>query len=145
LLLTVDKLRDGEVHTPEQIASFILSTARWTLRTERRDKRRFESTDQRADWQGDDPSGSGGRGWADPEPLIERTWIRGCLESLAERDRTVVVLSFFQGSTAQEIADALGLSPGNVRVIRHRALGLLRHCLEAGSERDALGRGEQIG
>jgi RNA polymerase sigma-70 factor (ECF subfamily) len=54
---------------------------------------------------------------------------------LACASYTVVVLTYFQERSASEIADALGLKDGNVRVIRHRAIGRLRHCLglEAGT------------
>ena len=38
----------------------------------------------------------------------------------------VVIASFFQ----EESTAALGVSSGNVRVIRHRALGKLRACME---------------
>ena len=49
-----------------------------------------------------------------------------CLEALSERERSVVIASLFQ----EESIDSPGLSPGNIRVIRHRALGKLRACME---------------
>ena len=54
-----------------------------------------------------------------------------CLERLSERERTVVVLSFYAERGSVEIATELGLSPANVRVVRHRALARLRGCMEA--------------
>jgi RNA polymerase sigma-70 factor, ECF subfamily len=54
-----------------------------------------------------------------------------CLSKLDERSRTVVVLSFQAEQSAEEIALVTQLSPGNVRVVRHRALGQLRRCLDA--------------
>ena len=53
------------------------------------------------------------------------------LERLAERERSVVAMSFFADQPADQVGTALGLSGANVRVIRHRALGRLRQCLDA--------------
>jgi RNA polymerase sigma-70 factor (ECF subfamily) len=53
-----------------------------------------------------------------------------CLERLEPRARKVVTLAFREERTAEEIAAALGISAGNARVIRHRALAALRDCLE---------------
>jgi RNA polymerase sigma-70 factor (ECF subfamily) len=67
-----------------------------------------------------------------PEPLaLDRERLAGCLERLAERERSVMLLSFFADKAADEVGAELGLSAGNVRVIRHRALGRLRECMEA--------------
>ena len=41
------------------------------------------------------------------------------------------MLSFYADRGAAEIASELGLSPANVRVVRHRALSRLRGCMEA--------------
>ena len=41
----------------------------------------------------------------------------------------MVLLTFFADKAADEVAAALGLSAGTVRVIRHRALGKLRACI----------------
>jgi RNA polymerase sigma-70 factor (ECF subfamily) len=46
----------------------------------------------------------------------------------------VVVLAFFADKSSDEVAKELGLSPGNVRVIRHRALGRLRSCMGGEAE-----------
>jgi RNA polymerase sigma-70 factor (ECF subfamily) len=65
-----------------------------------------------------------------PEPLaLDRDRLALCLAGLAERERSVVMLTFFADKAADEVGAQLGLSPGNVRVIRHRALGRLRACL----------------
>jgi DNA-directed RNA polymerase specialized sigma24 family protein len=41
------------------------------------------------------------------------------------------MMSFLEERSADEIATALATRAGNVRVIRHRALGFLRQCLDA--------------
>jgi RNA polymerase sigma-70 factor (ECF subfamily) len=58
------------------------------------------------------------------EPLdLDR--LSECLMQLSERQRTVVLLSFVSGQDASEIAETVGTSAGNVRVIRHRAMARL--------------------
>jgi RNA polymerase sigma-70 factor (ECF subfamily) len=58
--------------------------------------------------------------------LREPERLAACLEALSERERSVVIGSFFEEESISE----LRLSAGNVRVIRHRALGKLRACME---------------
>ena len=41
----------------------------------------------------------------------------------------MLLLSFYADKSADEAARELALAPGNVRVIRHRALGKLRACM----------------
>jgi RNA polymerase sigma-70 factor (ECF subfamily) len=53
-----------------------------------------------------------------------------CFRGLAPRDRTVIHLSFNEEQSAEEIAVIVDTTPGNVRVLRHRAVAQLRRCLE---------------
>jgi RNA polymerase sigma-70 factor (ECF subfamily) len=57
--------------------------------------------------------------------------VAACLRALAERDRLVVLLTFYADREAPRIAGDLGLSPGAVRAIRHRAMTRLRDCVLA--------------
>lgn len=57
------------------------------------------------------------------------------LAKLREGERQVLVLSALHGMGAHEIADALGLSVGNVRVRLHRARQNLQLQLENANER----------
>ena len=52
-----------------------------------------------------------------------------CLARLAERERMVVLLTFYAEKTAGEVGQELGVKEGNVRVIRHRAVERLRTCM----------------
>ena len=52
-----------------------------------------------------------------------------CLTRLPDRERTVLVMSFFDDLPAEAVGQELGVSAGNVRVIRHRGLERLRTCL----------------
>lgn len=53
-----------------------------------------------------------------------RAW--ALLDTLSSRHREVLVLRVAVGLSAQETADALGMTAGSVRVAQHRALGELR-------------------
>ncbi len=69
------------------------------------------------------------------EPAPDRTDLARltvCLASLEGRARDVLVYSFKQGLDASEIGSKLSMSPGNVRVVRYRALKVLRDCLTRG-------------
>src|SRR5690606_11050994 len=68
-----------------------------------------------------------------PRP-IEMRRLAECLARLNERERSVVLLSYFEEQAADEIARTWGSSPGNVRVVRHRAIGSLKRCMGLGTE-----------
>jgi RNA polymerase sigma-70 factor (ECF subfamily) len=63
------------------------------------------------------------------EPRLDTERLTACLERLGERERTILVLTFRSDSTSSEVAQQLGLTAANVRVIRHRALARLRLCV----------------
>jgi RNA polymerase sigma-70 factor (ECF subfamily) len=62
---------------------------------------------------------------------VDRIRLEHCLDRLPPRDVAVVRMTFHEDRAAQDIAGVLGLTAGNVRVIRHRALAHLRTCLDA--------------
>lgn len=55
-----------------------------------------------------------------------RLVMRDALMELGRRQRTVVVLRYFEDLTEQQVADALGISVGTVKSQAHKALGRLR-------------------
>jgi RNA polymerase sigma-70 factor (ECF subfamily) len=58
------------------------------------------------------------------------TQIYLALDKLPERQRTVIELRDVHGFDGQEVADILELSPGNQRILLHRARAAVRHELE---------------
>jgi RNA polymerase sigma-70 factor (ECF subfamily) len=73
-------------------------------------------------------------------------WARELLDLLPERQREIVILRVVNGFSAEETAEALGSSPGAIRVAQHRALGHLRRALAGGafrSGRAGLGAGPE--
>lgn len=125
LLLTFDRLRAGEVRRPEDIGSFILGTSRMRAHAERRMARRREALTARFM----DPSVSSSPA---STAALDAPRVAACLRALAERDRLVVVLTFYADRETPRIAEDLGVSPGAVRVIRHRAMARLRECVLKG-------------
>ncbi len=51
------------------------------------------------------------------------------MQNLKERERAVVVMTFYDEQTGADVANFLGVSEANVRVIRHRAIHQLRECM----------------
>ena len=123
LLVTIEKLRAGSVRDPDQIASFVLGVSRTIakdlMRTEwRREKLRdaFLIPDEVELQLGD--------------AMLDIDRLETCLSRLAERERAVVLLSFYAEETASDIGKELGVKEGNVRVIRwYRAIEHLRACM----------------
>ena len=67
-----------------------------------------------------------------PPERIELGSLFGCLGALDPRGRQVLMMSFVEECTADEVALRLALSAVNVRVLRHRALASVRRCLGRG-------------
>lgn len=127
LLMTLERLRAGKVREPERIASFVLGACRMTVLDWRRGNRRREALLE--EWGGAEEA------YEEPEPLaLDAERLAACLRSLSERERSVVVHTFFSDSPAEQVGAELGLAAGNVRVVRHRALGRLRTCMGLGGE-----------
>lgn len=124
MLLVIERLRGGEVQNPDQIGSFVLGTCRMMIAGSRRTERRrqalhvrFDSREQAVD--------------AVREDSLDAARLGPCLASLSERDRSVVLLSYYAERTADDIGRSLGMSAGAVRVCRHRALAALRTCVDS--------------
>jgi len=68
------------------------------------------------------------------EDILTKIFIRSYLERLSLREQTVILLAFFGGFTLKEIAQKLGLTEENTRVIKHRALKSLREMIRKDAE-----------
>jgi RNA polymerase sigma-70 factor, ECF subfamily len=122
LVLMLERLRAGRVREPDRLASFVLGTCRLVVRNHRRGRKRREGLlDQFA---------AVFPRHAEPDSLsLDHHRVRDCLERLAERERTLLVLTFYLEQPSAEIAVRLGLRPDNVRTLRHRAVARLRDCV----------------
>jgi len=122
LITTLEALRGGRLREPEKLASFVLGTCRMTVLDLRRGAQRKERL--LAQFGADLPAA------VQPAlPHLDHERLTHCVQNLKERERAVVVMTFYDEHTGADVANFLGVSEANVRVIRHRAIHQLRECL----------------
>lgn len=122
LVIALEALRAGRLREPDKVTSFVLGTCRMTVLEIRRGARRRERLLEQFGHELATPSELG-------LPSLDRDRLAECLRNLRERERTVVVMTFYGERTGADVAGALGVSEANVRVIRHRAIHQLRQCM----------------
>jgi len=122
LMMTLERLRAGKLREPEMLASFMLGMCRMVVLELRRTYARRERL--LAEFTDDVPIAD-----SSTAPRLDHARLLHCLDGLAERERSVLVLTFYDEQPALAVARELGLSEGNVRVIRHRGLQRLRDCV----------------
>lgn len=127
LVTVLDKLRNRAVRDPDRVGSFMLGICRRVASDIRKTDRRRSSllrttapalreamiVEQRTD-------------------ALDRGRLLECLGRLEPRAQTVLLLAVCVDLVGTEIAREIGTTPGNVRVIRHRALASLRACMDGG-------------
>jgi RNA polymerase sigma-70 factor, ECF subfamily len=125
LITTLEALRAGRLREPEKLASFVLGTCRMTVLNLRRGaERKGRLLEQYA---AERPMA------VQPAlPQLDHGHLERCVQNLNERERTVVMMSFYDEETGADVASFLGISEANVRVIRHRAIRQLRECMGVG-------------
>jgi RNA polymerase sigma-70 factor (ECF subfamily) len=122
MITTLEALRAGRLREPERLASFVLGTCRMTVLELRRGAQRKERLLEQ--YRASLPAPAG------PSlPFLDRERLTRCVQNLRERERTVVVMTFYDEQTSADVAGFLGVSEANVRVIRHRAVRQLRECM----------------
>jgi RNA polymerase sigma-70 factor, ECF subfamily len=122
LLIVIEALRDGRVEHPDRLDAYVLGTCRNLVMDLRRGQARQRRLVDRMSAlpAGYEPA------WAH----VDRIRLEHCIRGLDARERAVVLATFVEDRDADEIGDALKLTSGNVRVIRHRALARLLACVE---------------
>jgi RNA polymerase sigma-70 factor (ECF subfamily) len=123
LVVMIESLRAGRLREPEKLASFVLGTCRMTVLELRRGARRREGL--LAEYA------RGLEQFEMPGEALDVAQLSACLQRLAAREQSVIVLTFYEERAGEEVAASLGLTSANARVIRHRALAKLRSCMEA--------------
>jgi RNA polymerase sigma-70 factor (ECF subfamily) len=125
LIAILEALRGGRLRDPDKLRHFVLGTCRLTVSGQRRSANRQEQLLAAfgSNLLLDQPSA----------PALGDAQLARCVQALKERERSVVVLTFYDDQTAAETAAFLGISEANVRVIRHRAIRQLRACMESSS------------
>ena len=126
MLVVITRLRTGEVREPDQIGSFILGTSRMMVTAKKRGERRRAAIFARFDSHEEAIAPA-------TDLALDSTRIAPCLAALRERERTILLLTYYADKSAPEIAAAIGTTAGAVRVGRHRALASMRECIETRS------------
>jgi len=125
LIVLLEAARGGRIDDPEHVDRFVLGACRNLISRSRRDARRSRAFE----------------GAVLPLPVghlppafsnLDAARVALCLGTVGAREQRVVLLTFQEERSAEEIATALGTSPGNVRVLRHRAMAAIQRCV-AGS------------
>lgn len=126
LLAVLEALRGEQVDDVENLEAYVFGTCRNTVMVTRRGSARERRiADESAAAELPD-------GYEPPWALVDSTRLDQCLGRLEERARSVVLATFVDEREANDIGRSMGLSPGNVRIIRHRALAHLQRCMERG-------------
>ena len=123
LITIIEALRQNRLREPEKLASFVLGTCRMTILDLRRGAQRKKRLLERF-----------GPDLLEPaeffRPRLDQERLARCVENLKERERTVIVMTFYDEKTSADVSSFLGVSEANVRVMRHRAIHQLRDCME---------------
>ena len=121
LLTGLEALRSARLRDPDKLAHFVLGTCRMTVMELRRTSKRQDGllATFRSDLVPAAPA----------MPALDERQLTRCVQALRERERSVVVLTFYDEQTSGDTARFLGISEANVRVIRHRAIQQLRTCM----------------
>jgi len=125
MLMFIERLRAGALREPERLASFLFGMCRMVVLDLRRGNKRRERL---LETYGDDLAPV-----ETPAPNPDRGRLADCLARLPERERTILMLTFFDDQPAEVLARELNLTLANVRVIRHRGLEQLRGCVTGAS------------
>lgn len=128
ILKVLVALRAGRLENADSLASFVLGTCRHVVWDGRR-------AEQRARVLTAETAAIAAEGEPQHPLTIDFIGLLRCLQHLPERDRVVVRMSFNEDRSADDIGQRLGITAGNVRVIRHRALARLGECLGLPGER----------
>ncbi len=122
LITTIQALRASRLREADKLASFVLGTCRMTVLDIRRGTQRKQRLLEQFVAES--------TVFLEPSlPSLDQEQLARCVQLLKERERSVIVMSFYDEKTGAELANFLGVSETNVRVIRHRALHQLRQCL----------------
>jgi RNA polymerase sigma-70 factor (ECF subfamily) len=125
MLTMLGALRAGRLREHQKLTSFVLGTCRMTVLDLRRGAQRKQRLIEH--FGAELPSSVEP---SLPHIDLDRDRLARCVRGLKERERTVVVMTFYDERAGADVAGFLGVSEANVRVIRHRAIRQLRECME---------------
>lgn len=129
LATAIERVRAGALNDPAKLGSFVLGTCRMQALGRKR------SVSRRARilaLYGDPRVPEGAASPAVETADLPR--VRDCLARLADRDRTVLLLTFYAELDAGALGHELGVDASHARVLRLRALARLQTCVKGTEE-----------
>jgi len=124
LLLFVEALRAGRLEDPARVGGFVLGICRNLALSRVRERERRGKL-----WELYGESVSACDVVQPAEATVEIMRLEDCLTELSKRARDAVWLSYGELLSHSEVSSRLGISEGNARVLRHRALHALKQCV----------------
>jgi RNA polymerase sigma-70 factor (ECF subfamily) len=124
MLVLIEALGAGKLEQPERLAGFVLGICRNLARDRARQRERRVAL--LAEYAG---ALAALESEAPDKITYEILHLEDCLSSLSQRARDVVRLAYAEAMSHVDVAQALSLSEGNARVLRHRSLNALRECM----------------
>ncbi len=121
LIVLIEALRARRIENLDRIDSFVIGTCRNLVSKQHRAASRGETAKNKLEALGEP--------YVEEPPAVDRTKLTVCIGNLPSREQRVLLLSFRDEESAEQIARELGTTPGNIRVIRHRALASLQRRL----------------
>lgn len=125
LIVVLEALRERRVAELDRFPAFVMGASRNTVMEWKRGERTRRTLLERF--------GPSFASVLEPTDPIDDRRLAGCLDKLPQRERTILALTFYAERSGDDIARELGISAGNVRVARHRALRQLHGCLSEGA------------
>ena len=123
LIVLLEAARAGRIGDPEHVDRFVLGICRNLVFRSRRDERRSKAFEGAALPLTE----------VEMPPAFSRldaARVALCLGKVGSREQRVVLMTFQEDRSAEEIATDLGITSGHVRVLRHRALAAIERCVE---------------
>jgi len=124
LLVFVEALRAGRLEDPARVAGFVLGICRNLALDRARERERRSKL-----WELYGESVTACDVVQPTEVTLEIMRLEDCLTELSQRARDAVWLSYGELLNHSEVSSRLGISEGNARVLRHRALHALKQCV----------------
>ena len=121
LVVVIGALRERRVTETDRLAAYVSGVCRNLVRDWKKGERRRGALLERF-----------GPTWMErvaPPPSVEGSRLSECLGRLGARDRAIIALTYYADRDGDDIARELGMTVGNVRVARHRALKQLLACI----------------
>lgn len=124
LLLMVEALREGRIEQPERLGGFVLGICKNLAFDRARQRER-----RKALWDLYGSALEQVSAEAVERDSYDIAHLEDCLSQMSKRSRELLRLGYIESLPHDDVAERLGISLANARVLRHRTLSSLRECM----------------